>query len=135
MRALVLLTLLAIARASFAQSPNESDRVVCFSIEEAQAIGDTLWSRLDDREKRRLARVIIARLEASTRSHEREQSILRAQIAPLAEGQAAAREEARQANEEALRWRLKARGRGGRGFVVGVGIGALATIGALSLIR
>lgn len=132
MRALVLLTLLAIARASFAQSPNEGDRVVCFTIEEAQAIGDTLWSRLDDREKRRIARAIVARLQASAMSYERELAILRAQIAPLAEGQAAAREEARLSNEEALRWRLKARG---RGLVVGVGIGSLATIGALSLLR
>lgn len=75
------------------------------------------------------------RTAVGERTHEREQAILRAQIAPLAEGQAAAREEARRANEEAYQWRLKARGRGGRGFVVGVGVGALAAIGATGLIR
>lgn len=137
MRALILLTLLAIGRASSGQSgaePPPDSPVVCFTVAEAKEIGDTLWSRLDDREKRRLAHVVLNRTtEAAAKANE-EADRLRASVAPLAESEAAARTEAESRRDEALKWQLKARGRGGRGLVLGIGLGALATYGGLRLL-
>ena len=123
--------LMAIGAASSAQSG--SDRVVCFTLEEAKEIGDTLWSRLDDREKRRIAQIIIRKAEEAADAAVKEADRLRASVAPLAESEAAARTEAEAERQDALAWQLKARGRGGRGLVVGIGLGALATYGGLRL--
>ena len=98
-------------------------------------IGDTLWSRLDDREKRRLARVIIARLNKQAASFGEKNERLRGQVAPLVEAVSAKEEDARVAKEDALMWQMKARGRGGRGLLFGIPLGGLATYGGLKLFR
>lgn len=139
--------LLAIAPASFAQSGNEpppppgDSLVVCFTLKEAQEIGDTLWSRLDDRDKRRIARTLLRRVEEATEDCTRENDRLRSTIDPLVASEANARKEADQSAKESLDWQLKARGRGGRGFVLGFGGGLAGAFGiykggqALGVIR
>ncbi len=124
--------LMAIGAASSAQSG--SDRVVCFTVDEAKEIGDTLWSRLDDREKRRIAQIIIRKSDQAIADAVMEADRLRASLAPLVESEAAARVEAEVRRDEALSWQLKARGRGGRGLVLGIGLGGLATYGGLRLL-
>ena len=121
--------LLAFARASSAQQGGE--RTVCFTIDEAKEIGDTLWSRLDDREKRRIAHVIIARLNEQAAGYERDMDVLRGQIAPLMASEASAREGKRLAKDDALMWKTKAKGRGGRGMLIGLPLGGLVTYGGL----
>ena len=107
--------------------------MVCFTIDEAKEVGDTLWSRLDDREKRRLAHVIVARLEDQAAGYERQLDGYRGQIAPLMESEASANKRAKWAEDDAMTWKLKAKGRGGRGFIIGLPIGGLATYGGLRL--
>lgn len=106
---------------------------MCFTVEEAKEIGDTLWSRLDDREKRRIAHVIIARLNEQADGYERDMDRVQAQIAPLMASEASAIERAKWAEDDLVRWKLKARGRGGRGLLIGIPIGGLATYGGLRL--
>lgn len=134
--ALVLLTLLAFARASYAQpgsDPCPCLGMVCFTVDEAKEVGDTLWSRLDDREKRRLAHIIIARLNEQAAGYERDMDRVQAQIAPLMASEASAREGERLAKDDALMWKTKAKGRGGRGVLIGFPLGAAATYGGLKL--
>lgn len=131
--------LLAIGRASSGQSgsdpmPPPDSLVVCFTVAEAKEIGDTLWSRLDDREKRRLAHVVLKRTEEAAAKANEEAQRLRESVAPLMASEAAARVDADTSRGEALKWQLKARGRGGRGLVVGIVLGALATYGGLRLL-
>lgn len=128
--------LLAIGAASSAQSgsdPAPDSLVVCFTVAEAKEIGDTLWSRLDDREKRRLAHVIILRLNEQAAGYERDMDRVQAQIAPLMASEASAREGERLALDDALIWKTKAKGRGGRGMLIGIPLGGLVTYGGLRL--
>lgn len=130
--------LLAIGAASSAQSgsdPAPDSLVVCFTVAEAKEIGDTLWSRLDDREKRRIAQIIVRKSGEAAAAAVKEADRLRASVAPLAESEAAARTEAEAERQDALAWQLKARGRGGRGMLVGIPLGGLATYGGLKLFR
>lgn len=136
--------LLACARASFAQPGDDLCPClgkVCFDIAEAKEIGDTLWSRLDDREKRRLAGIILLRQTEAARSAERERDQAREALAPLMESEHEARTGEALAKDDAMKWQMKARGRGSRGFIIGIGFGALATYGgykgaqALGLVR
>lgn len=105
--------------------------MVCFTVDEAKEVGDTLWSRLDDREKRRLAHIIIARLNEQAAGYERDMDRMQAQIAPLMASEASAREGERLAKDDALMWKTKAKGRGGRGMLIGLPLGGLVTYGGL----
>lgn len=134
--ALVLPTLLVFAQASFAQpgsDPCPCLGMVCFTVDEAKEIGDTLWSRLDDREKRRLAHIIISRLNEQAQGYGRDMDRLRAQIEPLMASEASANERARWAEDDALTWKTRAKGRVGRGILIGVPIGGGLTYGGLRL--
>lgn len=128
---LVLLMLLGFAKASYGQP--ESKRTVCFTPEEATEIGDTLWSRLDDREKRRLAHIIISRLNEQAQDYGRDMDRLRAQIEPLMASEASANERAKWAEDDALTWKTRAKGRVGRGILIGVPVGGGLTYGGLRL--
>lgn len=130
--------LLSGARASYAQSgsdPCPCLGMVCFDMEEAKAIEDTLWDRLSQRERRMIAWRIMQNRTEAAESASREADGLRATIAPLRASEAESRAAEAQAKDEALMWQLKAKGRGGRGLLVGIPLGALATYGGLKLFR
>lgn len=111
---------------SFAQSTSDS-LVVCFTLGEAKAISDTLWSRLDDRARRELAHMLILRQGEQVERMTRDMDRLRQQVQPLMESEADAQERAKASEGEAMRWKLKAKGRGNKGLLIGLGIGGALT--------
>lgn len=138
MRHLVLLLamLLSGGRASFAQSGSEPCPClgkVCFDMEEAKAIEDTLWDRLSQRERRAIAFRILANRTEAAESAEREAEALRGVVGRLTTAAATERAESDASKAEALSWQLKAKGRGGRGLLIGIPLGGLATYGGLRL--
>lgn len=131
--------LAGIGTASFAQfgssptPPPQDSLVVCFTVGEAQMIGDTLWSRLDQRDKARIAHTIVQRQREIEASYQRDLDRAQAQIAPLMASEAQLRVKVDAERAEAVRWKLKAKGRGSRGLLLGIGLGGLATYGGLRL--
>lgn len=106
---------------------------VCFDMEEAKAIEDTLWDRLSQRERRAIAfRILVNRTEAAE-SAEREAEALRGVVGRLTDAVASKQAETDASKAEALSWQLKAKGRGGRGLLIGIPVGGLASYGALRL--
>lgn len=101
--------------------------MVCFTLGEAQAISDTLWSRLDDRARRELAHMLILRQGEQVTTAQRDNDRLRAQLEPLVKSEADAQERAKASHGEAMEWRMKAKGRGTRGLLIGLGMGGAFT--------
>jgi len=128
--------LLSGARASYAQSGSEPCpclNMVCFDMEEAKAIEDTLWDRLSQRERRAIAFRILANRTEAAESAEREAEALRGVVGRLTAAVASKQAETDASKAEALSWQLKARGGGGRGLLIGIPVGGLATYGGLRL--
>lgn len=109
--------------------------MVCFTLSEARAIDDSLWNRLDLRTRREVARRMILNRDESLRSCETDLATCRDGYLAKIRSEATQRQNAEDATADALMWQLKARGRGGRGMLIGIPLGGLATYGGLRLFR
>lgn len=103
--------------------------MVCFTMEESRLLDDTLWARLDQRQRREILWKMIQNRNEAVQSANNDlgrcNDALR--VKTLSEG--ALRTERDNARSEALDWQLKAKGRGGRGLMIGIGLGALLGYG------
>lgn len=129
----MLLGLTAFAARSSAQSTSDCPCLgkVCFEIGEAEAIHDSLWMRLSDRERRVIAHQMLMNQQQARSSAEREAKQATEQMQAAMRNSALYKqdwEEEKQARHDLM---VKTKGRGTRGFLVGLGLGVGVTIAAM----
>ena len=117
--------LVACANPSSAQ---HIDSLVCFTIGEAIQVNDTLWSRLDQRERVRLLSIMMGRKGAEVASLGRDNEALRLAFVAKAEGEALAIVNFEAERGKRMSCEAKAKGKGLRGFLWGVATGAVACV-------
>lgn len=129
----MLLGLIAFATPSSGQSSSDCPCLgkVCFELGEAEAIHDSLWMRLSERERRVIAHQMLMNQQQARASAEREAKQATEQMQAAMRSSAVYKEdweEEKQARQELM---LKTKGRGARGFLIGLGLGVGATIAAV----
>lgn len=107
--------------------------MVCFTMEESRLLDDTLWARLDQRERREIIWKMLQTRNEAVRSCEGSLSRCHKALLDKTISEAETRVAMTQATDEVAKWRLRAKGRGGRGFIIGLPVGGLATYGGLRL--
>lgn len=138
MRPTILSVLLLIAVPSMAQrgtDPNRSapDSVVCFTMQEAELIHDTLWSAVNHRRARVVAAAMIGNLEQQLDAALRREQDQRSRADRLASGEGQAFAEVDQLKRDVAFWKRKANARGWRAFFAGLILGGGAGYGANEL--
>lgn len=110
-----------------ADRPHPDSTVVWYYPSEAEAIHDSLWERLSVRERRVIAHQMIENQREAVASAEREAEQAKEQMRAAMKSAATYREDWEAEKKEKQELELKVRGRGTRGFLWGLGIGALGT--------
>ena len=113
----------------------QKDSLVCFTITEAYEILDTLHSGVDHRRARIILSTMYAKQVSITRSLETENDSLKAWRSDDAQVTAEALRIRDQAVSDAEFWKGKAKGRGWKGFGLGILVSIGAYIGTQQLTR
>lgn len=132
----MLLGLTAFAAPSFAQSTSDCPCLgkVCFEIGEAEAIHDSLWMRLSHRERQVIAWQMMENQKKATASAEREARQATEQMQAAMRSSALYKEDWEFERRERQELLVKTKGRGARGFLIGLGVGVSATLAAVLLL-
>lgn len=129
----MLLGLIAFATPSFAQSISDCPCLgkVCFEIGEAEAIHDSLWTRLSHRERRVIAHQMLINQQQARASAEREARQATEKMQAAMRNSALYKEGWEAEKKERQELLVKTKGRGTRGFLWGLGVGVGVTIAAV----
>lgn len=107
--------------------------MVCFTMEQSRLLDDTLWARLDQRERRQIIWMMLQKRNEAVESCERDLSRCTGALLDKTLSEGETRVALKDCVEERATWQLRAKGRGGRGFIIGLPVGGLATYGGLRL--
>lgn len=129
----MLLGLTAFAAPSFAQSTSDCPCLgkVCFEIGEAEAIHDSLWQRLPERERRAIAHQMLMNQQQARSSAEREARQATEQMQAAMRNSALYKQDWEEERVKRQQIEVKTKGRGARGFLVGLGLGVGLTVAAI----
>ena len=126
-------TILSIMLLFTVPSMAQRDSVVCFTMQEAELIHDTLWSAVNHRRARVVAAAMIGNLEQQLDAALRREQDQRSRADRLASGEGQAFAEVDQLKRDVVFWKRKANGRGWRAFFAGLFLGGSAGYGANEL--
>lgn len=103
--------------------------MVCFTMEESRLLDDTLWARLDHRQRREILWRMLQNRNEAVQSAENDLARCNDALRDKTLSEGVLRTDLDNARSEALDWQLKAKGRGGRGLLIGLGLGGLVGYG------
>lgn len=92
---------------------------------------DSLWNRLSDRERRALAWRMMQNQSAARESAEREAEQAREQMRVAMRSNALCQEDYEAERSKRQEVEMKTKGKGARGFLIGLGLGVGGTIAAI----